>query len=241
MNMDLLSSKLEQAKVEIQDTCVLSYQTRFNLFVHEGQLHKLFYVYSELVSAQYLLAEAGSFLSSELMLKLEETLNLAFARAADAHEDDSFEGFEVIDGKLITGPLDQSANEIGTLFESIHLEPNYSPYLNQEKMQDQPQNFDRDFLRVYAVNAACSAVRLYLEESNIKSFFFDSKLGQKSIRYEQADAADWYLSYKTGSFKIQNNGVNQAFWNFYIETIIPEASKMENQMGDAANFYMSNL
>lgn len=238
MNADVLESKLAQAKAEIQGTSVLSYRTRFNLFVHEGRLRKLFYVYSELCSARHLLAEAGSYLSFGLTQQLEKTLVLAFDRSANAHE------AEIVAGKLRmeNDPFRLAASEISELYKTIHQAPKTSPYLNQTRMtQDPPIDFDHDFLRVYAVHKAGQAVQRYLEPSRIETMYFEDKIKQKSIRYEWADAADWYLSYKTGSFKIQNNEANKNFWKFYIETIIPEASKLENALGDAANFHSYHL
>lgn len=219
----ILRPKLIAARKEIERLDYLSYKTRYQMFLSEaGRIHNSFRVYAELVSAKDCLNETPCYFEQDLLKRIHQLLENLFEYVADQSR--------------AFAPLESELLFLRSLWEDDYPSPG-SP-LFVKSLTDDPEaqaKIDRDMCRIFALNAAGTMTQW------VKKIWLDFpellERDDGSFDPESAEAMDWYLAFHTGLFSLEKTPGNRKFWLSYIDKIIPEAARLEEELGKAAFYH----
>lgn len=222
MKSEILYPRIQAALREVEEQGYLSYKTRYRLFLSEGiRIHNYFRVFTELISAKACLDQTPQLFTVEIHEKLENHLANAFKLLETPK---NAQGGQNLDLAELRSFCFDDHPEVGSPFFISSLQHN-------PRAQDL---IDREMCKAYAVYSACHKVGWanelwlgYPEELNMAD----------EHDAETAEAADWFLAYKSGSFTVEDNNANIVFWKYYLETIMPDAAELEEKLGPRAYYH----
>lgn len=223
MKDEILKPKLITARNEIERLDYLSYKTRYQMFLSEGgKIHNSFRVYAELVSAKDCLNETACYFEPGLLKRLHQLLENLFEYVADQAR--------------AFAPLESEFLFLRSLWEDDYPSPG-SP-LFVKSLTDDPEaqaKIDRDMCRIFALYTAGTMTqwvrKIWLDFPELLEH------DDGSFDPESAEAMDWYLAFHTGLFSLEKKSENRKFWLSYIDNIVPEAARLEEELGEAAFYH----
>lgn len=222
MHPDFLLPKLAQAHAEIDRLGYLSNRTRYRLYVSDTHyLHNAFFAFSELLCAHYCFSQKPNFLDPLLISKIEANFSYCFEWMRHP--------------KMDTHQFNESSEIVSEFyFDMMDGEEDLS-YLDPERRDINQKQQEQEQIRLAACYHACSSFVAYMTSDHISLNYEDSlELEDNYSDYSTADATDWFLAWLTGSYHVEAGDSNGKAWRFYLDQIVPEASKLENRLGNKA-------